>query len=67
MIEIITGILIGITTETFGISMYILYKRRQNKPNIQYNNSANLDENIDYNEVLNPPNVIKAAVDYNEL
>ena len=37
MLEIIGGIFIGMLIETVGLSSYIFYKRKQNKPNISYN------------------------------
>ena len=59
MIDIIAGIFIGMTIETFGISMYIIYTRNKNKPNIHYSEELN--------EELNDNSIVRPSIDHADL
>ena len=65
MLEIIGGIFIGMLIETVGLSSYIFYKRKQNKPNISYNEVFNVK--IEQDEVTTPPQVVNPRIQYNDL
>ena len=61
MLEIIGGIFIGIGIETASLISYILYKRRQLKPAVTYNEVFNVNTEGDDNQTHS------MAVEYNNL
>ena len=64
MIEIIAGIFIGMTIETFGLSMYFVYKRNINKPNIKYSNQSDVEYSENLNENIS---TLRESVNYTDL
>ena len=51
MIELLIGVVIGITSESIGIASYVLYKKYKAKKNIPNNDDILFtDDSISYNQ-----------------
>lgn len=66
MLEIIGGIFIGVGIETFGLISYILFKRRQLKPPVSYNEVFNVNIESEMCDT-SPQNKQQPSIEYNDL
>ena len=70
MTDILIGIVIGISIETVGLIGYIIYKRRQTKPAVTYDEVFDINNDIQNrttNCISTPPEEENNAIDYSNL